>query len=117
MSARIKRVPANFGKKIPGYFAVLPSINVFIVIMDGYLGTRLQSGIYPGTLGPNTRCEYEVLPIPVPGISKPGNAREYPDNSRKGKTSQYGVRYDCILILKRRESWITPVSKYPGDLI
>ena len=31
--------------------------------------------------------EYEVLLVPVTGISKPGNTHEYPGNWQKGNTS------------------------------
>ena len=35
--------------------------------------------------------KYEVLLVPVTGISKPGNTREYPGNWQKGNTSR-GMR-------------------------
>ena len=43
----------------------------------------------PGTRVPGTHIldEYEVLPVPVTGISKPGNTGEYPGKWRKGNTS------------------------------
>ena len=58
---------ANFGQKIPGYS------RVFTANLGGYPGTRLTAGAQ--ILG-----EYEVLLVPVTGISKPGNTREYPGN-------------------------------------
>ena len=39
--------------------------------------------------------KYEVLLVPVTGISKPGNTREYPGNWQRGKNE------NAILILKR----------------
>ena len=45
-------------------------------------GTRLNRVRGPKILG-----EYEAIPVPVTGICKPGNTREYPGNWQKGNTS------------------------------
>ena len=52
---------------------------------------------YPGTQGPGDQIlgKYEVLLVPVTGISKPGNSREYPGNWQKGNNE------NAIFILKR----------------
>ena len=95
--------PLALWKQIPGYS------RVFAGILGGYPVTRFTAAtrLIPGAqiLG-----KHEVIPVPVTGISKPGNTREYPDNWQKGNTShthppqRYYVRISaCVLTLKLTE--------------
>jgi len=54
-------------------------------------GTRLPEAQILG--------EYEVLLVPVTGISKAGNTREYPGHWQKGNTSRYHTAVYVIVYL------------------
>ena len=65
---------------------------------------------YPGTQGPGDQIlgKYEVLLVPVTGISKPGNTREYPGNWEKGNTSTCNLKqqlYVCYTTTVTTGTW------------
>ena len=57
-------------------------------VISGIISCHPRSfeGTPTGAQGPNTRQEYKMLLVPVTGISKPGNSREYPGPWQKGRT-------------------------------